>query len=73
MDEAEFCKKFSDAVYSAFRNSELMQNVDIEQFATMINSGLLSGAPLTQTSLIAYLDREQNALLLMPEDLKIEF
>jgi hypothetical protein len=39
----------------------------------MLNSGLLSGAPLTQTNLIAYLDREQNALLLMPEDLKIEF
>ena len=50
-----------------------MQNVDIEQFATMVNFGLLSGAPLTQTNLIAYLDREQNALLLMPEDLKIEF
>jgi len=30
MEEAEFCKKFSDAVYSAFKNSELMQNVDID-------------------------------------------
>lgn len=50
-----------------------MQHVDIDQFATMINSGLLSGAPLTQTNLIAYLDREQNSLLSMPEELKIVF
>ena len=50
-----------------------MQHVDIDQFATMVNSGLLTGAPLTQSNMIAYLDKEQNALLLMPEDLKIVF
>lgn len=73
LNEAEFCKKFSDYLYQAFRSSELMQHVNIDQFATMVNSGLLSGAPMTQTNLIAYLDKEQNALLLMPEDLKIVF
>lgn len=39
----------------------------------MVNIGLLSGAPLTQSSLVAYLDPEQNTLLAMPEDLKINF
>ena len=50
-----------------------MNNVNIEQFGMMINSGLLSGAPLTTASLVAYLDQEQNSLLEMPEDLKISF
>ena len=48
-----------------------MTNVDIEQFATMVNVGLLYGAPLTISNLVAYLDQEQNELLEMPEDLKI--
>ena len=48
-----------------------MTNVVIEQFATMVNVGLLSGAPLTISNLVAYLDQEQNELLEMPEDLKI--
>jgi hypothetical protein len=39
----------------------------------MVNSGLVTGAPLTQATLIAYLETEQNTLLQMPEDLKIEF
>lgn len=39
----------------------------------MVNSGLITGAPLTQATLIAYLESEQNTLLQMPEDLKIEF
>jgi hypothetical protein len=50
-----------------------MQSVEIDQFAAMINTGLLSGAPLTHSNMIAYLDNEQNQLLCMPEELKITY
>lgn len=39
----------------------------------MVNTGLVTGLPLTQASMVAYLEPDQNTLLEMPEDLKIEF
>ena len=58
LNEADFCKKFSDYFYQALRSSELMHNVNIDQYGSMINSGLLSGAPLAQNCLVAYLEKE---------------
>ena len=63
LTEVEFHKKFSDSFYQILRSSDLINNVNIEQFATIINSGLLSGAPLTTSNLIAYLDQDQNNLI----------
>ena len=37
----------------------------------MLNSGLLSGQPLVQAQMIAYLTPEQNEFLQMPESLDI--
>lgn len=39
----------------------------------MINSGVLSGQPLAQAQMIAYLTPEQNEFLQMPEQLDIRF
>ena len=53
--------------------SDLMKNVQIQQFTSMINSGVLTGEPLNQTQMVAYLTREQNELLQLPEQLQISF
>ena len=39
----------------------------------MLNSGILSGQPLGQAQMIAYLTPEQNEFLQMPERLDIQF
>ena len=40
-------------------------------FTSMINSGLLTGEPLSSSDMVAYLTREQNELLQLPEQLNI--
>ena len=42
-------------------------------FTAMLNTGVLSGQPLAQAQMFAYLTPEQNEFLQMPERLDIQF
>ena len=50
-----------------------MGQVQVINFSVMLNSGILSGQPLSQAQMIAYLTPEQNEILQMPERLDIQF
>ena len=50
-----------------------MKNVEITRLASMLNSSLLTGELLSQGQMIAYLTREQNELIQLPEQLQISF
>lgn len=50
-----------------------MNQAQVLNFTVMVNSGLLSGQPLVQAQMFAYLTPEQNQFLQMPERLDIQF
>ena len=50
-----------------------MNNVEITRLASMLNSSLLTGELLSQGQMVAYLTREQNELIQLPEQLQISF
>ena len=70
--EKEAYQMLSLALKEAIIQSDLTDHVSLDTFAFMMNHGILTGEPLTQTPMFAYLTKEQNSHLQMPMSLQSE-
>ena len=73
LPEQQAFEQFDLAVRTCLNESDLMTQTQVLNFTMMMNSGVLSGQPLAQAQMIAYLTPEQNEFLQMPERLDIQF
>ena len=71
LGEQQAYEQFDFAIRTCLNESDLMGQVQVINFSVMLNSGILSGQPLSQAQMIAYLTPEQNEILQMPERLDI--
>ena len=74
LNEQQSYEQFEQSLQTCLNESDLMgDKVQITSFTCMLNEGLLTGEPLNQAQMYAYLTPEQNELLQMPERLDIHF
>ena len=73
LQEHQAYEQFSAGINHRLSASDLLNGAQVVSFSAMLNQGVLTGQPLAQAQMFAYLTPEQNEILQMPERLDIQF